>query len=81
MKDYGTQYGSVSPQPIEITATTVFVATDIKKISRAINDKSVEQYEYHLVQYDKDEYLLYQANRMKELEEELAAAKILLGVE
>ena len=81
MKDYGIQYGSVSPQPIEITATAVFIATDIKKVSKSMDDAAIEQYEYHLIQYDKDEYLLYQANRMQSLEEELAAAKILLGVE
>lgn len=81
MKDYGKQYGSVSPQPIEITATSVFVASNIQKITRESDDKEIEIYEYDLVQYNKDEYLLYQASHMAALEEELAATKILLGVD
>ena len=88
MKDYGKQRGLVSPQPIEITETSVLVATDIQPYTDTINDKIIQGYEYNFVEYSKDEYidLLIQKedvnhNKIEQLEEELAAAKILLGVE
>lgn len=81
MINYGKQYGSVSPQPVEITATSVFVASNIQKITREVNDREIEEYEYDLVRYDIEEFLLYQATHMTSLEEELAATKILLGVD
>lgn len=88
MKDYGKQRGSVSPQPIEITETSVLIATNIQPYTDTINDQIIQGYEYNYVEYSKDEYidLLIQKedvnhNKIEQLEEELAAAKILLGVE
>lgn len=81
MINYGKQFGYNSPQEIEITETSVFVISNVKEVTREIEEHQITGYEYDLVQYTKDEYLVHQANHIAALEEELAAAKILLGVE
>ena len=57
MINYGIQHGSVSPQPVEITATSVFLASNIQKVSRELNSYTIEEYEYELTSYTKDEYI------------------------
>ncbi len=81
MIDYGKQFGFTHPQETEITGTSVFIASNIEEVTREIEEHQITGYEYDLVQYTKDEYLIRQANHIAALEEELAAAKILLGVE
>ena len=81
MKDYGTIYGSVKPQPVEITANSVFIATDVIPYEEEIEGHNISGYQYHYVEYTKDEYLLQQSNNIASLQEELAAAKVLLGVD
>ena len=81
MKDYGTISGSIEPQNIEITPTAVFVATNIQPYQEEIDGHQISGYRYNYVEYSKDEYLLQQTNSIAALQEELAAAKVLLGVE
>lgn len=81
MIDYGRQFGFVEPQEVEFTDTSVFVASNIQPKSKNVEDFQINGYEYNLVQYTKDEYLMKQANSIAALQQELAAAKILLGVE
>lgn len=81
MKNYGIVYGSTQPQAIEITPTSVFIASNIEPYEEIIDDKTISGYKYNYVEYSKDEYLLQQTNSIAALEEELAAAKVLLGVE
>ena len=81
MKDYGIIYGSVEPQAIEVTPTSVFIATNIEPYETETDEHTVSGYKYNYVEYSKDEYLLQQTNSINALQEELTAAKILLGVE
>ena len=81
MKNYGIVYGSTEPQAIEITPTSVFIASNIEPYEEQIDDITISGYKYNYIEYSKDEYLLQQANNLVELQEELAAAKVLLGVE
>lgn len=81
MKNYGTVYGSTEPQAIEITPTSVFIASNIEPYEQTVNNKTISGYKYNYIEYSKDEYLLQQTNSIAALEEELAAAKVLLGVE
>lgn len=81
MKNYGIVYGSTQPQAIEITPTSVFIASNIEPYEEIIDDKTISGYKYNYIEYSKDEYLLQQTNSIAALEEELAAAKVLLGVE
>ena len=81
MKDYGIIYGSAEPQAIEITANSVFIASNVTPYQEEIEGHSISGYKYNYVEYSKDEYLLQQTNNINALQEELAAAKVLLGVE
>lgn len=81
MKNYGMVYGSTEPQPIEITSTSVFIASNIEQYQEEIDGHQISGYKYNYVEYSKDEYLLQQTNSLIELQEELTATKILLGVE
>ena len=81
MKDYGIIKGSVEPQPIEITPTSVLIASDIEPYTDDLEGHTVSGYQYHYIEYTKDEYLLQQSNSLNSLQEQLEAAKILLGVD
>jgi len=85
MINYGKVRGSELPQEIEFTSDYVFVASNITPYEETIDNKSVSGYEYDYIAYTKDEYiqLVIAKNTatIQELEEELQAAKILLGVE
>ena len=81
MTNYGRIQGSIEPQAVEITNSSVFLATNIEQYTEEIEGQTVHGYEYNYVEYTKDEYLLQQTNKIAALEEELKAAKILLGVD
>lgn len=85
MTNYGRVRGAVKPQEIEITATSVFLASNITPFEENIDGYTMSGYEYDYIRYDKDEYIqsitAQNAKAITELEDELKAAKILLGVE
>ena len=84
MINYGKVKSSVRPQNIEITATKVFVASNIEEYQEEIEEKVISGYQYDYIEYSKDEYILIMAQNsadVQALREELEAAKILLGVE
>lgn len=81
MKDYGVVYGSIEPQTIEITPTSVLIASNIEPYEQEVDGHTISGYKYNYIEYSKDEYLLQQTNNINALQEELAAAKVLLGVE
>ncbi len=84
MKTYNFTYSTIEPPKIDITATKVFIASDIQEIEREVEDTIEHCYQYTLTEYDKDEYLTILSQNQQDiaaLQEELQAAKILLGVE
>ena len=81
MINHGTQYSTVQPQEIEITTDSVFVATDITPYSKQVEDHTISGYQYTYKQYTLGEYLALQNTQIASLQEELQAAKILLGVD
>lgn len=81
MINYGRVRGTNSPSPIEITPSAVYVANNIVEYTEIIDNITITGYEYDYIGYTKDEYLLMIAEKNKELEDELIATKILLGVE
>lgn len=79
MIDYGTQRSTVRPNAVEITETKVFTASDITEIS--VTDQNEEEtehteFEFHLVEYDKDEYIRIQAEKNADLEDQLTQTQI-----
>ncbi len=81
MKIHNNMQSVVRPQEIEITANAVFVADNITSYSENIDGRHFNGYTYNCTEYTKDEYLLLQSTRIAALQEELDAAKILLGVD
>lgn len=57
MVSYGRQYAAEMPQAIEITASAVFLASNIKQVTRELEGRLVNEYAYDLVKYDKNEYI------------------------
>lgn len=84
MKIHTLVYSTSAPAPITITDTKVFIASNIQAAERQCEDQIEQCYSYTITEYDKDEYILLLAQNnidLAELQEELRAAKILLGVE
>ena len=81
MKSYGKVQSLNQPQEIEIKEEKVFLASNIQPYTTVIEDKEESGYEYDYVEYTKDEYIKLLSQQSQRLEEELAAAKVLLGVE
>lgn len=81
MKEYGKVQSHNRPQDIEIKESKVFIASNIEAYSATIGGYEETGYEYDYVEYSKDEYIQLLAQQSHDLEEELAATKILLGVE
>lgn len=77
-------YSNGTPDPIIIANNCVYIPENIQEITKETEDGLINEYEYSCKVYDKDEYIILmsqQTNRIAELEDELAAAKILLGVD
>jgi len=81
MKNYGKVQSLNQPQEIEIKEEKVFLASNIQPYTTVVEDKEESGYEYDYVEYTKDEYIKLLSQQSQRLEEELAAAKVLLGVE
>lgn len=85
MISYGKVRGSELPKEVEFTSEYVFVASNIKPYEEIVDDKTIYGYEYDYIAYTKDEYiqlvLAENAKTISDLEDELQATKILLGVE
>lgn len=73
------------PQPIEITSHKVFLAKNVQECVDTLDDCEIHGYIYDYIIYDKDEYIkeVFATNTqaISDLQEELKATKILLGVE
>lgn len=83
--DYGRIQSTERPQDVEMTDTQVFIADNIKEYEKEIDGHVVQGFEYDYKSYTKDEYIQFlndkNARAIAALQEELTAAKILLGVE
>jgi hypothetical protein len=78
-------HSSEQPQLVQSTSERVFVASNITPYTITRGEYEETGYDYTLTTYTKDEYFtsVLTANQetINNLQQELAAAKILLGVE
>ena len=85
MINYGRIKSSVYPSEFEVTATSVIIASNIEEYTQDFDGQIVNGYEYDYIVYDKDEYLttvaVENARAIAELQDQLAATKVILGVE
>ena len=81
MINHGIQYSTSRPAEVEMTDKFVFIANNITPYSKEIEEHLIEGFQYEYIQYTRDEYLLQQTEKVNALQQELEAAKILLGVD
>lgn len=85
MTNYGTVYSFIRPIEVELTNEKVYVASNIEECIIEKNGQELNGYKYNYCGYTKDEYIQKitedNATIVFQLEEELNATKILLGVE
>lgn len=78
MKDVGIVQGSeAQAKDIIISADTVYVHSDIKKVQKK-DEKDPDVWEYHEVQYGKDEYIELIAEKNKALEKQVTDTQLAL---
>ena len=80
MKDIGIITGSENQaQPLIVGVDTVYVHTDIKPVTKDAEGNDVEGlFQYHEVQYDKDEYIHLMSDKNAELEAQLTDTQLAL---
>ena len=71
MKDMGIVFGSAEQAvPLVIGKDTVYVHTDVQQILEDNEGKSVDNlFQYHEIQYDKDEYIAYLNNQLLQVQD------------
>lgn len=57
MIDHGIVESTVKPEPMKIDDYSVWISTDIVEFVKNADENGYDGYSYHLVQYDKDEYI------------------------
>ena len=70
MKDYGIVEGSTKPEEKIVDEYSVWVNTDIAE--------TADGWEYHMVQYSKDEYIKLMVDKNAALEEQLTDTQLAL---
>lgn len=80
MKDMGIITGSENQaQPLIVGVDTVYVHTDIKPVTKDAEGKDVEGlFQYHEVQYDKDEYIHLMSEKNASLEKQVTDTQLAL---
>lgn len=70
MTDHGTVKSSVRPESKVIDEYSVWISSDIRETEG--------EYEYHLIQYSKDEYIRLIDDKSTELEDQLTDTQLAL---
>lgn len=79
MVDYGKVRSTVKPEPIVIDDFSVWQHTDIQKISENIGEENeFVGYEFNMVQYDKNEFILKQAEENNALSQQITDTQLAL---
>lgn len=79
MVDYGKVRSTVKPEPIVIDDFSVWQHTDIQEISENIGEENeFVGYEFNMVQYDKNEFILKQAEENNALSQQITDTQLAL---
>ena len=78
MKNHGQTRSTTEPLAVEVTASKVFVASNVEQIT--VQDQSGErtEYQYDLMEYEKDEYIKMMNDRNETTEAELTDVQLAL---
>jgi hypothetical protein len=78
MVDYGIVRSTVKPEEKVIDEFSVWVNTDISEIEVLHEDDTHTEFEYHQVQYSKEEYIKLIDAKNADLEQELTNTQLAL---
>lgn len=79
MIDYGKVRSTVKPDKIVIDEFSVWQHTNIQEVSENVGEENeFVGYEFNMVQYDKNEFILKQAKENAELSEQITRTQIAL---
>lgn len=75
MKDYGTVKSAIKPNPLKIDEYSVWINSDIEPYEEEVDGETLTGFSYHMVQYDKDEYIL---NQQTDIENQITDTQLAL---
>lgn len=79
MVDYGKVRSTVKPEAIVIDEFSVWQHTNIQKISENVGEENeFVGYEFNMVQYSKDEFILQQATDNAALQQQITDTQLAL---
>ena len=78
MVDHGIVKSAVRPEEKVVDDYSVWLATDITENTISDDDGERTEFEYHLIQYTKDEYIKLIDEKNAELEEQLTGTQLAL---
>ena len=79
MKDFGKTRSTVKPDAVVIDDNSVWVHTDIQEVHESVGeDQSFDGYEFNMIQYEKDEYILMMSEKNSKLEKQVTDTQIAL---
>lgn len=81
MIDVGIVHGSAEQAvPLVIGVDTVYVHTDIQEVTKTdpVTGRERKDFQYHEIQYKKDEYILMMAEKNDSLEADLTSTQLAL---
>lgn len=79
MFSYGKVRSTVKPDEVEIRETKVFIASDIQEISENVGEENeFVGFEFDWREYEKDEYILLQAQQNSELVKQVTDTQLAL---
>ena len=79
MKDFGKTRSTVKPDAVVIDDNSVWVHTDIQEVHESVGeDQSFDGYEFNMIQYEKDEYILMMSEKNVSLEKQVTDTQLAL---
>lgn len=79
MKDYGNVRSTVKPEPVKVDEYSVWKHTDIRRIAENEGEENeFIGWEYHMVQFDKNEFIKMQIFENEELSEQITNTQLAL---
>lgn len=79
MVDYGRVQSTAEPQPVVVDDFSVWVHTDITTVNEGGDTEAgFVGYEFHMVQYTKDEYITLLQERLQITEEQVTETQLAL---
>lgn len=78
MKKFENVRSTVKPEEKVVDEYSVWIVENVHTVSVTVEDQTVEEYEYDLTQYDKDEYIKLLDERDQSMESDITNLQLAL---